>query len=611
MTEKEKLEFCEHRVLLKVDPHAKTAGENKAANALSSRLSTQTTTPSNNSLFPQTVIDPSSPSHVFSSFNRQDQPSFLFMSNTDWMNNNVFFNSDNNGLIDSTQETTSTHVSFMHKKPAFQPNPTTFANKGAFQSFNLPSTKPMEDKKSEETIATVKSAHMIPMGTPSSPSSMISTPSSATIEISSNNGNKVKSTRVPEQTINTPTRNKLTIHGDNVTAANIAEGYIQFVLSHDESYIGDGIESLVYAKRKFCSVPKTADITYSTWDIYQLVLKLHRREIKNWSQLVGQLGLQDMTGRPQFAQRVKRWMHRYKIDCYFDYLLGNKYDFHSPNGKYSGCLTMGNYKKKDTVVNSNTKSDEEELDESTDQEHRIPILLAGSRKRMRDHSQNSTQMIENAQKYLRPNQSESEEEEEEEEDMTMEDSMNKEEYSDGDESDMEHDHRQDTKQEKQEEEEEEEEEFADEEDELASSSSSPSSPVRIIIPSPKITNKPLHTKSLVPHSPVQSTTATLVKTSLLPSLPPLSSCSNCKTQESKFQALEKEIERLKQHIVQIESKAEKQNNQMNRLLRQRDRTERWRKQIIADLARGPLIASDDDDEDDEENNDSTSDDGGL
>lgn len=111
-----------------------------------------------------------------------------------------------------------------------------------------------------------------------------------------------------------------------------------------------------------------------------------------------------MAGRPQFAQRVKRWMNRYKIDCYFDYLLGNHYQFDAPEGKYSTCLMIGNYKKRKPDSNSNNvnttanDSDEEELEEDqADQEHRIPVLLAGSRKRMRDSSHNSLQMIENAQ----------------------------------------------------------------------------------------------------------------------------------------------------------------------------------------------------------------------
>lgn len=71
----------------------------------------------------------------------------------------------------------------------------------------------------------------------------------------------------------------MTVTGENVDANNIEDGYIQFVLNHDPNYIGDGIESLMHAKRKFASVPKTGDLSYTTWDIYELVLKLHKREV--------------------------------------------------------------------------------------------------------------------------------------------------------------------------------------------------------------------------------------------------------------------------------------------------------------------------------------------
>ncbi|KAL0089192.1 ARS binding protein 2-domain-containing protein [Phycomyces blakesleeanus] len=144
------------------------------------------------------------------------------------------------------------------------------------------------------------------------------------------------------------------ITGKTVTSETLEDGYIQFVLRHDPDYIGDGIESLMYVKRKFSSVPKTGHLSYTTWDVYMLVRKLHHQEIKNWSQLVGKLGLADMAGRPQFAQRVKRWMHKYKIDCYFDYLLGNPFDFDAVHEQYSGCLMLGNYQKRKPDVRHQT-----------------------------------------------------------------------------------------------------------------------------------------------------------------------------------------------------------------------------------------------------------------
>jgi hypothetical protein len=351
-----------------------------------------------------------------------------------------------------------------------------------------------------------------------------------------------------------------------------------------------------------------------------------------------------MAGRPQFAQRVKRWMHRYKIDCYFDYLLGNPFQFNDPADKYSTCLLMGNYKKRKTggiassaTVATNNKLEsqsdlDDEINEDGDNEHRIPILLAGSRKRLRDNSQNSLQIIENARQFARAHQTESESEEEESESDLKQSNVQSEEEEDMIEE-----------QEEEEEEEEEQEEFADEIDELASTSSSPSSPARITIPSPKpiahrsppqiskpasfkpsptIANTPPSaiqinkaTHSPTIHKPVPSPIVTTIPTakstpppSLLSSLPPLLSCSNCSQNETKVNNMEKEILRLKQHITQLETQAEKQNAQVKKLLRLRDRTERWRKQIISDLARGPLVASDNDQEDEDEEDEEEDDD---
>lgn len=402
---------------------------------------------------------------------------------------------------------------------------------------------------------------------------------------------------------------KLTITGDNVNANNIEEGYVQFVLNHDPHYISDGIESLVYAKRKFLSVPKTGDISYTTWDIYELVLKLHNREIKNWSQLVGQLGLADMAGRPQFAQRVKRWMHRYKIDCYFDYLLGNEFYFNAPNEKYSGCLMMGNYKKKmtregeeatDSTSNKKQNQQGEEWDEDgfdTVNGNRVPVLLAGSRKRMRDHSQSSQQMIENARQYLKTNHSEESDEEEtpaaamdtddDTDDEDDETSKNTETNGVEDTDDDEEGDEDEEEQEEEEELEEEEEEEVDEEDELASTSSSPGSPaISKVNSSPKLVSitPPLIKKTF----PVVSSTEEPV-------------CTNCTKHEATVSDMKKEIAQLKAYIQTLESTVEQQSTmtaQMNKLLRFKDRTERWRKQLIEDLARGPSLVSEEDDDED-------------
>ncbi|KAI9313347.1 hypothetical protein BX666DRAFT_673370 [Dichotomocladium elegans] len=55
-------------------------------------------------------------------------------------------------------------------------------------------------------------------------------------------------------------------------------------------------------------------------------------------------------------------MRKYRIDSYFDYLLGNPYKFHTePGEKYSGCLVMGNYqKRKANYTETDIRSADEE-----------------------------------------------------------------------------------------------------------------------------------------------------------------------------------------------------------------------------------------------------------
>lgn len=334
-----------------------------------------------------------------------------------------------------------------------------------------------------------------------------------------------------------------------------------------------------------------------------------------------------MAGRPQFAQRVKRWMHRYKIDCYFDYLLGNEYDFHASNENYSGCLMMGNHKKKKldnseaenggvNNASANGAGTGSEDDHHEVAENKIPILLAGSRKRMRDHSQNSQQLIENARQFLRQQNEVSSSEEEEEEEVRVKKEVMESSDSDDDDDDDEivpnvngvlhkpnYDIDEDMENVQSEEEEEELED--DEEDELASTSSSPGSPAAInsspklvatipIKTSPKISTPAPH--PLPPPATVNATTSTTQTTPTLSNGTP--SCTTCSSHENTLSEMKKEISRLNAYIKILEATVDQQTSmtsQMNKLLRLRDRTERWRKQLIEDLARGPPQLSDEDD----------------
>ncbi|KAI7904573.1 uncharacterized protein BX663DRAFT_502838, partial [Cokeromyces recurvatus] len=250
---------------------------------------------------------------------------------------------------------------------------------------------------------------------------------------------------------------------------------------------------------------------------------------------------------------------------------------------------------------------------------------------MRDHSQNSIQMIENAQKFLRSSHDSDTGSENEFNDKKRQKYLDK--VEDDHENRIQKDEEEEThvgggeggkedkgeemvivaeeeKGEEEEEEQEEEEEdenedeeeqeeveIDDEEDELASSASSPSSPTRIMLPSPKL--------AVVKDKQISSPIIPNTTDSPQQQSP---SCSNCKNNELKMTLMKHEMDRLKAQISQLERQCYKQNNQINKLLRLRDRTERWRKQIISDLARGPLIVSDDDDDEDEDEEDEDEDD---
>ncbi|KAI8096295.1 ARS binding protein 2-domain-containing protein [Halteromyces radiatus] len=396
-------------------------------------------------------------------------------------------------------------------------------------------------------------------------------------------------------------RQPLMINGDNVTADNIEDGYVQFILHHDTDTIGDGIDGLMYARRKFSSVPRTGDLSYTTWDIFVLVNKLHNGEIKNWSQLVGQLGLSDMLGRPQFAQRVKRWMHKYKIDYYFDYLMGTPFNFHSVDEKYSGCLLMGNYqkrkepgdsgdesssqpqqkrKKKQRLLPSSTNHVKMEYDDddlSIGEDDKRPILMAGSRKRM----QGSTLLVNGMQRHV--NDTDDEEEDDDDDDNNMYNNNNEEEEEEEEQEEEEEEEEDDTTPQQHRKVHQEKELDDDEEDELASTSSTSGSPI-------------ISTSSLIHHSSSLTKTAG-PSTHHLTSHKPI--CDSCNQLSSTVEELRAQLKQISQQMDMISSwkpAMEEQcrllEQQVNSLTKEKETIQEqwtsWRKKIVQDLLGDPF-----------------------
>ncbi|EIE84725.1 hypothetical protein RO3G_09435 [Rhizopus delemar RA 99-880] len=132
-------------------------------------------------------------------------------------------------------------------------------------------------------------------------------------------------------------------------------------------------------------------------------------------------------GRPQFAQRIKRWMHKHKIDCYFNYLLGNDYDFHNPQSSRNKSILSVNPtpkrkgKEKEGVVEEDelegadmdyVKDNDVDYEEEEGQRARPLMLPPGGKKRLR-HNSDPEKMIQAARNFIkqrRDNDSDGEEE---------------------------------------------------------------------------------------------------------------------------------------------------------------------------------------------------------
>ncbi|MCJ1399560.1 hypothetical protein MMC11_002762 [Xylographa trunciseda] len=114
----------------------------------------------------------------------------------------------------------------------------------------------------------------------------------------------------------------------NIDNETVDEAYVQFIFYCNPSVpLNTDTTEL---KRGFRSMPKTDGNCFDTFALYQLIKKLEAKEIETWSQLVIELGVeppdtaknQSSQKVQQFAVRLKRWLHAFHIDAFFQYCLG-------------------------------------------------------------------------------------------------------------------------------------------------------------------------------------------------------------------------------------------------------------------------------------------------
>ncbi|KAI0484616.1 ARS binding protein 2-domain-containing protein [Xylariaceae sp. FL0804] len=118
----------------------------------------------------------------------------------------------------------------------------------------------------------------------------------------------------------------------DVTSETIEGAYVDFILYCNPAV---SLEVNTTALRDAFRVPpKSEGKSFSSFTLFELIAKLHQKELKTWAELALRLGVeppdqgkgQSSQKIQQYAVRLKRWMHSMHVDAFFDYLL----DIRSP-----------------------------------------------------------------------------------------------------------------------------------------------------------------------------------------------------------------------------------------------------------------------------------------
>ncbi|KAI0900262.1 ARS binding protein 2-domain-containing protein [Annulohypoxylon nitens] len=119
----------------------------------------------------------------------------------------------------------------------------------------------------------------------------------------------------------------------SVTTASIEDAYVSFILYCNPAV---PLETDTYALREaFRTPPKSEGKSFSTFTLFELIKKLHSKELKTWAELALKLGVeppdhdkgQSSQKIQQYAVRLKRWMHSMHINAFFDYLMDNPHPY--------------------------------------------------------------------------------------------------------------------------------------------------------------------------------------------------------------------------------------------------------------------------------------------
>ncbi|KIV99126.1 hypothetical protein, variant 1 [Verruconis gallopava] len=120
----------------------------------------------------------------------------------------------------------------------------------------------------------------------------------------------------------------------DVADATFDQAYEQFILYCNPSFplTTDTAE----LKRVFRTPPKSDGKSFSTFHLFELLKKLENKELKTWTELALELGVerpsfekgQSSQKVQQYSVRLKRWMRALHIDAFFEYLMGKNHAYY-------------------------------------------------------------------------------------------------------------------------------------------------------------------------------------------------------------------------------------------------------------------------------------------
>ncbi|KAH0558330.1 hypothetical protein GP486_005009 [Trichoglossum hirsutum] len=121
----------------------------------------------------------------------------------------------------------------------------------------------------------------------------------------------------------------------DVTDASIDNAYVAFILYCNPSVpLSTDTSEL---RRGFRAPPKSDGKSFNTFTLLELIRKLENKEIRTWTSLAIQLGVeppmmaknQSAQKVQQYAVRLKRWMHAMHVDAFFEYCLGKSHSYYT------------------------------------------------------------------------------------------------------------------------------------------------------------------------------------------------------------------------------------------------------------------------------------------